>query len=232
MAVTLPKWPFTPLSSTVFLLPDPRINADGIQGTICKACVHNGWENKSCTEPHTALHNAQKPHAALCGFAQPVYCVSRTPLSGSKARHLRRQLKAVPLSILVKKWRPQRPWLARNWHGKVPAWLSYCGAKAGIMKNGAPLDTEKCILHRLQKSSIHPKLCRTVMVMATVKGLARDRSNFSRRQVHLCRYMFTVAAWVVVKVVPRHLRTFVMCIQLKTIHKITISRNYTSCHIR
>ncbi|KAJ7495793.1 hypothetical protein B0H11DRAFT_2227320 [Mycena galericulata] len=22
---------------------------------------------------HAALHNAQKPHAALCGFAQPVY---------------------------------------------------------------------------------------------------------------------------------------------------------------
>ncbi|KAJ7840977.1 hypothetical protein B0H14DRAFT_2587191 [Mycena olivaceomarginata] len=38
MAVTLPKWPFTPLSSTFFLLPDPRINADGIQGTIS---LHN-----------------------------------------------------------------------------------------------------------------------------------------------------------------------------------------------
>jgi hypothetical protein len=75
MAVTLPKWPFTPLSSTFFLLCDPRINADGIQGTICKACVHNGWENKSCTELHMALHNAQKPHAALCSFAQPVYYI-------------------------------------------------------------------------------------------------------------------------------------------------------------
>jgi hypothetical protein len=54
------------------LPPGAGINTDSFKALYCKVWIPNAYGIKSRTVPHTALHNAQKPHAALCGFAHPV----------------------------------------------------------------------------------------------------------------------------------------------------------------